>query len=157
MDFFLWRSHIHLKFLHIFLCLSLLIYLCCSVLFHCERPGFDPWVGKIPWRRKWQPTPVLLPGESHGGRSRVGYSPWGRKELDMTEWLHFHRSIVLLIPRFVYLFTCRRTSWFYLPHFGKYKVAVNSCVQVSEWTCFQLIWVNIFECSCWNVWYEYVP
>ena len=37
--------------------------------------GFDPWVGKIPWRRKWQPTPVFLPGESHGWRSLVGYSP----------------------------------------------------------------------------------
>ena len=48
-------------------------------------PGFDPWVGKIPWRRKWQPTPVFLPGESHGQRSLVGYSPWGRKESDMTE------------------------------------------------------------------------
>ena len=45
----------------------------------------DPWVGKIPWRRKWQPTPVLLPGKSHGWRSVVGYSPWGHKELDMTE------------------------------------------------------------------------
>ena len=41
------------------------------------------------WRRKWQPTPVLLPGKSHGDRSLVGYSPWGRKESDMTEWLHF--------------------------------------------------------------------
>ena len=40
-------------------------------------------------RRKWQPTPVFLPGESHGGRSLVGYSPWGRKESDMTERLHF--------------------------------------------------------------------
>ena len=39
--------------------------------------GFDPWVGKIPWRRKQQPTPVLLPGKSHGQRSLVGYSPWG--------------------------------------------------------------------------------
>ena len=41
------------------------------------------------WRRKWQLTPVLLPEESHGGRSLVGYSPWGRKELDTTERLHF--------------------------------------------------------------------
>ena len=41
----------------------------------------------VHWRRKWQPTPVLLPGESHGRRSLVSYSPWGRKELDMTEWL----------------------------------------------------------------------
>ena len=47
-----------------------------------KRPGFDPWVGKIPRRRKWQPTPVLLPGESQGQRSLVGYS---HKESDMTE------------------------------------------------------------------------
>ena len=53
------------------------------------RPGFDPWFGKIPWRRKWQPTPVLLPGKSHGLRSVVGYSSWGLKELDTTEQLHF--------------------------------------------------------------------
>ena len=51
-------------------------------------PGFDPWVGKIPWRRKWWPTPVLLPGTFHGLRSLVGYSPWGRKELDTTQRLH---------------------------------------------------------------------
>ena len=51
--------------------------------------GFDPWVRKIPWRRKWQPTPVFLPGKSHGRRSLVGYSPWGRKESDTTERLHF--------------------------------------------------------------------
>ena len=50
-----------------------------SVSLECRRPGFDPWVGKIPQRRKWQPTPVLLLGQSHGGRSLVGYSPWGRK------------------------------------------------------------------------------
>ena len=48
-----------------------------------------PWVGKIPWRRKWQPTPVFLPRESHGGRDLVGYSLRGRKELDMTALLHF--------------------------------------------------------------------
>ena len=47
-------------------------------------------MGKIPWRRKWHPTPVLLPGESHGRRSLVSYSPWGRKESDTTERLHFH-------------------------------------------------------------------
>ena len=46
---------------------------------------FDPWVGKVPWRRQWKPTPTFLPGESHGQRSLVGYSPWGRKESDTTE------------------------------------------------------------------------
>ena len=50
-----------------------------------RRLGFDPWVGKIHWRRKWQPTPVFLRGESHGQRSLAGYSPWGHKESDMTE------------------------------------------------------------------------
>ena len=47
--------------------------------------GFDPWVGMIPWWRAWQPTSVLLPGESHGQRSLAGYSPYGHKELDTTE------------------------------------------------------------------------
>ena len=45
----------------------------------CRRHRFDPWVRKIPWRRKWRPTPVFLPGKSHGQRSLVGYSPWGLK------------------------------------------------------------------------------
>ena len=49
------------------------------------RFRFHPWVGKMPWRRTWQPTAVILPGESHGQRSPVGYSPWGHKELDTTD------------------------------------------------------------------------
>ena len=55
---------------------------------NCRRPkrhGFDPWVGKIPWRRAWQPTPVYLPGESHGQRSLEGYRTWGHKESDTTQ------------------------------------------------------------------------
>ena len=51
----------------------------------CRKCGFHPWVGKIPWRRKGQPTPVFLPGECHGRRSLVGYSPRGHKESDTTE------------------------------------------------------------------------
>ena len=50
-----------------------------------QRPGFSPLVGKIQWRRKWQPTPVFLPGESHGQRGLAGYSPWSHKELDTME------------------------------------------------------------------------
>ena len=55
-----------------------------------KKHRFDPWVGKIPWRRKWQPNPIFLPGESHGLRSLAGYSPQRRKESDTTERLHFH-------------------------------------------------------------------
>ena len=46
-----------------------------------RRGRFDPWVRKIPWRRKGLPTPVFLPGESHGQRSMTGYNPWGLKRL----------------------------------------------------------------------------
>ena len=59
------------------------------VCLQCRRSRFDPWVGKIPWRRKWQPTPVSLPGKSQWQRSLAGYSPQGCKELDTTEQLHF--------------------------------------------------------------------
>ena len=60
-------------------------------IIHCVQleqdlcPAFDK-----PWKRQWQPTPVLLPGKSHGQRSLVGCSPWGREESDTTERLHFH-------------------------------------------------------------------
>ena len=56
------------------------------------RRGFDSWVGKIPWRRIEQLTPVFLAGESHGRGSLVGCSPWRHQESDTTEWLHFHFS-----------------------------------------------------------------
>ena len=56
----------------------------------CKRCRFDLWVGKILWRRKWQPTPAFLPGKIHGQRSLAGYRPWGHKESDMTERLCMH-------------------------------------------------------------------
>ena len=52
-------------------------------------------VGKKPWSRQWQPTPVFLPGEVHGQRSPAGYSPWCLKELDMTEDKHTHRDCIV--------------------------------------------------------------
>ena len=62
----------------------------------CRRCESDPWVGTIPWRRKWQPTLVCLPEKSHGQRSLVGYSPWGHKGSDTAERLrtrtHTHVS-----------------------------------------------------------------
>ena len=73
-----------------------------------KRHSFDPWVGKIPWRRKWQPSPVFLPRKSYGQRSLVGYSPWSRKELARTErlstnnrpsptvWISLQRSCFVL-------------------------------------------------------------
>ena len=58
-----------------------------KICLQCRRPGFNPWVWKIPWRREWVPTPVFLPGECHGQRSLKGCSPRGCKWSDMTEQL----------------------------------------------------------------------
>ena len=60
-----------------------------------KRPGFHPWVRKIPWSREWQPAPVFLPGEFHGQRSLAGHSPWGHKELDRTERLTLSLPILI--------------------------------------------------------------
>ena len=51
----------------------------------CRRCGSDTWVRQILWRRKWQPAPVFLPAQSHGQRSLMGCSPWGPKELNMSD------------------------------------------------------------------------
>ena len=56
----------------------------------CRRHMFNLWIRKIPWSRKWQPTPVFLPGKSYRQRSLVVYSPWGCNELNMTEPLNTH-------------------------------------------------------------------
>ena len=102
--------------------LGLKVYLICEVLpgppwwlrwqrihLQCRRHGFNPWVGKIPWRREWQPTLVFWPGEFHGQRSLAGYSPRGRKESDMTERLsHTHTkwiNFVFMIFIFLMLFS----------------------------------------------------
>ena len=73
-----------------------------------RRPGFNPWVRKIPWRRAWQPTPIFLPEESHGQRTLAGYSPKGHKESDTTEQLSAH--------------TCR--SYFYNSDFYVYEIKI---------------------------------
>ena len=67
-----------------------------------RRPGFDPWVGNISWRRQWLPTPVFWPREFYGQRNLAGYSPWGCKESDFTE----QRSLLTSICRYLEFFIC---------------------------------------------------
>ena len=78
--------------------------------------GFNPWVGKIPWRRAWQPTAVFLPGESHGWRSLAGYSPWGRKESDPSE---------------VTLRTCTQEVW--STHLNKMSMILPWASLTAQW------------------------
>ena len=82
-----------------------------------QETWFDLWAWGIPWRREWLPTPVFLPGESHGQRSLVGYSPWGSKESDTTERLTlFQRHYVIHISPVLVHFTWQVSG---------YKVYVN--------------------------------
>ena len=95
-----------------------------------KRCGFSPWVRKIPCRRQWQPTPVLLPGEFHGQGSLVGYSPWGHKESDTTERLSTHTHTYLKDV------TLKKQS---VP-FRRYNAGVGRCVLAKQWCWTQGQW-----------------
>ena len=87
----------------------------------CRRPRFDPWVGKIAWKKAWQPTAVFLPGEFHGQRSLMGYNPWGCKESDTTERLTLslgrrelenkYPALLSIAPRLLLLLPRDKPSW----------------------------------------------
>ena len=78
-----------------------------------RRPGFNPWVGKIPWRREWQPTPVFLPGEFQGQGSMAGYSPQVTKSWTRLSNFHFHFCFTIL-------------CWF-LPYINMNQLQVYVC------------------------------
>ena len=121
----------------------------------CRRHEFDLWVGKIPWRKKWQPTPVFLPDKCHGQRSLVGYHPWDLKRVKdslATEqqqylmyqkiclYLHIlefcHISIPVLIITFS-LWFCNLQTWILKVIFKKlYSVALCMCV------CLMVAWLR---------------
>jgi len=86
----------------------------------CRRSGFDPWVGKIPWRRERLPTSVFLPGKFHGQRVLAGYSPWSCKELDMAEQL----TLTYLMLRMLSTFSCANLPLIYFPWWSVY---LNLC------------------------------
>ena len=69
-----------------------------------RRRGLDPWVRKIPWRRKWQLTQAFLPGKPHGQRILAGYNPRGHKELDMTKQVYTHMCFIYTyIHTYIYI------------------------------------------------------
>ena len=124
--------HQYKSILFYFFCFSFLTQAQCVCL-QCRRPGFNSWVGKIPWRRKWQSTPALLSGKSHGQRSLIGYSPWGRKESDTTERLHFTfstRFVIAFLPKNTQGWShLEWTGWISLQSKGLSRVFSNTTVQ----------------------------
>ena len=94
-----------------------------------RRPGFDPWVGKIPWRRAWQPTPVFLPGESCGQKSLAGCRPWAHKS---QTWLSdFH-------------FTSLHLPWSGSGHSDSLRWCLGECSQSVPVTP---LWISVISCK----------
>ena len=124
-----------------------------------KRCEFNPWVGRIPWRRKWQSTPVFLPRESHEQRSLVGYSPWGRKR-GGRDWVHTYLNANLRIETSRFGFYWNKSvepnEWLVLseslrfsPHKGRFFVSTwfwavylikwePGCQPTAEGQCSQL-------------------
>ena len=86
-----------------------------------KRCGFNRWVGKIPWRRAWPPTPVFLPGESRGQRSPAGYSPWGRRVSH--SWVTKHARIVYVHHVF-----------FFRSSISEHRLRVSWLLKMLQWT-----------------------
>ena len=113
---FTYQSHIYK---HIYMYTHTHTCVCvCTIHLQWGRPGFNPCVGKIPWRKVWQPTPVFLPGESHGQRSLAGQSLQGHKELDMTEQLSTCVCVCVCVCKFsdltiVHLIVCTEVIFSY--------------------------------------------
>ena len=96
----------------------------------CRRHCFDPQVRNIPWSKKWQPAPTVLPGKFHGQRSLVAYSPWGCKELDSTEHTHTNETDILISVLVPWL------------SFSEVKLRNLNF----SWSLMTLIWEQLGEC-----------
>ena len=119
--------------------------------YQCRRhkgPGFNPWVGKISWRRAWQPTPVFLPGVSHGQRSQVGYNPESRKaghDWRTTAGMHtYNCSCLLYINDYVYSFSLKSNNEVLII----YPILITN---LSLWWSFLGGWGHSLV-PCWWIW-----
>ena len=122
----------------------------------CRRPGFNPWVGKIPWRRAWQPTSVFLPGESPGTEEPGVLQSIGSSESDTAEWLSTEQHMVGLqnstsfrsvVRWFSYICVCVYIYiyiWMYM-----YKCNLSymyECIYINV-ICHIYIWMYIYKCN----------
>ena len=93
----------------------------------CRRHRFDPWVRKIPWRRKWQPTPLFLPGKPHGQRNLSGYSLWCCKESDITKHASEQRQLIYNVVLVLGVQQSESIAFINIPHI---------CVYICIYICF---------------------
>ena len=83
-----------------------------------RRHSFTPWVGKIPWSRKWQPTSEFLPGKFRGQRSLAGYCPWGHKRVGH-DWAHTHTLHITYMDMCIILYMCQYMYWYITRKYNK--------------------------------------
>ena len=115
-----------------------------------KRHRFSPCVGKLPCRRKWPPTLIFLPGAFHGQRSLAGYSPWRRKESDMTECLHTHTASLVTINFTFNVNTLQRFFCFFFFMFSKgllFRYLVSSVHLLSRVRLFVTPWTVACQAS----------
>ena len=112
-----------------------------------KRLGFNLWVRKIPWSKKWQPIPVHLPGEFHGQRIQAGSSPWGHQESDMTEHTHTHEKtqeheclIVVLSTALEGVLSCKSAQTLFSWLFFCFMKVKSHCPWWSYWA-----WVHLYS------------
>ena len=109
-----------------------------------KRCSFDPWVRKIPWSRKWQPTPLFLLAKFHEQRSLVGYSPWGHKESDTAEHTHTHTHIQPLEVSSVvslYLGHLVLAHCLWWEHHWHFEFTADGCALPGGWSVLFFTWV----------------
>ena len=118
----------------------------------CRRFRCYPWVRKIPWRRKRQPTPLFLPGKSHGQRSLVGYSPWGPQESDMTKPLSTHTFT--RVTRFQRALSVRQLS---LGHSLPTLFVCKHLISTLFYACSFLMVIVVFMLMVWICSWRTIP
>ena len=119
----------------------------------CKRSGFDPWVWKVPWRRKWQPPPVSLPGESHGQRSLADYSPWVTKSQTRLKQLSMHAPLLLHIFTSWYIEKMETFIWYTQVNWTNSGASIWSLVH--PWFRTSLFVAVVYLPSC--VWFFATP
>ena len=110
----------------------------------CRKSRFDCWVREIPRRRKWQPTPVILPEKSHGQRNLVDYSPWGHKESDTTKHTYTCVSMCLVGSIQNFFFKSNQSPYVFFFFFWHKMEAYFLCVCGVAQFIFYFIFFKIF-------------
>ena len=162
---FLWLSNTPL---YLYVCVCVCMYIKTSqvaqmvrICLQSRRPRFDPWVRQIPWRRKWQPIPVTLPGELHGQRNQVGYSLWDLKETPLNDTTFTFINVCVCVCIYMY------TTFSLSIHLSE-DIEVVSMYWllwvIMQWTWkadislkywFHFLWISIQQWDCWNIWSFY--